>query len=218
MGVAIQVRGPTLPTVSCSPPLSLECTNGTAVGTFMAEVGETNGYPLVVVWTVDGTAYQTNQVPAGGAFTASIVTFTASFVHGEHLVVVSVSNGQTNAATCSTTATVRDTTPPTMVRIVATPNVLWPPNRRMVPVSVSADVADNCDPSPVVRIAQIRSNEPHSPFALDWEITGPRSVNLRAERFGRGKGRIYTIVVECQDVTGNVAHASVDVMVPHDRK
>jgi hypothetical protein len=112
----------------------------------------------------------------------------------------------------------RDTTPPRIVGIVATPNVLWPPNRRMVPVRVHVNAVDNLDPSPVVRITQVTSNEPQNPLAPEWEITGTQSLNLRADRLGKGKGRIYTIVVECKDKDGNVSSASVNVMVPHETK
>lgn len=218
MFIAIkQVHDPT-PMISCSPPVILECADGAAVGTVYADVLDTNGYPLEVVWTVDGTPYQTNQIPAGLLRTASNVTFTSSFALGEHLVEVSASNGQTNAVTCSTTVTVRDTAPPQIARIVATPSVLWPPNRRMVPVSITVDAVDNCDPSPVVRITEVTSNEPEEPYAPDWEIAGPLSVNLRAHRLGKGAGRIYTIVVRCEDASGNFAFGSVAVTVRHDIK
>ncbi|MDQ3623880.1 MAG: hypothetical protein M3463_15555 [Verrucomicrobiota bacterium] len=50
--------------------------------------------------------------------------------------------------------------------------------------------------------------------APDWEITGPLTVDLRAERSGGGRGRIYTITVECQDEAGNAATSTVDVTVP----
>ena len=59
---------------------------------------------------------------------------------------------------------------------------------------------------------------PHGGFEPDWQITGPLSLNLKAERFGRKGGRTYTIVVECEDRDGNIALASVDVVVPHDRR
>ena len=204
------------PTVFCSPPLTLECSNSEAVGTIQAEVQDTNGNPLQVVWTVDGTASQTNNIPSGGTITASNVTFTANFELGGHVVVVSASNGQTDPITCSTTVTVRDTTPPQIMRIVANPNVLWPSNHRMVPVNLMVEAIDNCDPSPVSKIINVRSNEPENPSAPDWEITGARSLNLRAERLGKGRGRVYTIVVQCKDLSGNVSTASVDVTVPHD--
>jgi hypothetical protein len=78
------------------------------------------------------------------------------------------------------------------------------------------EVADNRDQSPVVKITNVTSNEPQNPHAPDWEITGGKTLNLRAERLGRGKGRVYTVVVQCQDMSGNISTASVDVTVPHD--
>ncbi len=83
-------------------------------------------------------------------------------------------------------------------------------------LSEHSDAVDNCDPSPVVKIIKVISNEPDIPFAPDWEITGAKSLNLRAERLGKGQGRIYTIVVQCKDMSGNVSTASVDVAVPHN--
>jgi len=52
--------------------------------------------------------------------------------------------------------------------------------------------------------------------APDWQITGDLAVNLRAERSGKGTGRIYTITVECNDTSGNTATKTVTVSVPHD--
>ena len=204
------------PTVSCAASLHLECANGAGVGIVHAEVQDTNGNPLQLIWTVDGTAFQTNNIPSGGTTTASNVTFMATFGWGEHVVVASASNGRTDPVTCSTTIEVSDTTQPQITRIAAAPSVLWPPNHRMVPISVMVDAVDNCDPSPVVKIIKVISNEPDIPFAPDWEITGAKSLNLRAERLGKGQGRIYTIVVQCKDMSGNVSTASVDVAVPHN--
>src|SRR5206468_8554337 len=123
----------TPPTVSCSTPLILECTNGAAVGTIQAEVQDANGNPIQVVWTIDGLPSQTNNISSGGATTASNVSFTMNFELGEHVVVVSASNGQTDPVTCSIGVTVNDTMPPRIARIAATPNMLWPPNHRMIP-------------------------------------------------------------------------------------
>jgi len=198
--------------------LILECTNGSAVGTVQSRITDSSGSPVDVIWNVDGIAYQTNHIAAGVAMTGSNVTFTASFGQGQHTVVVSASNGRTTPATCSTTVTVVDTTPPTVTQISVTPKTLWPPDHRMVPVSIFIDVADNCDPLPVAHISGVTSDEGQNRFAPDWEITGPLSLNLRAERLGSKEGRKYTIVVEVKDSSGNAVYTSVDVAVPHDRR
>jgi hypothetical protein len=51
----------------------------------------------------------------------------------------------------------------------------------------------------------------------DWEITGALTVNLRAERSGSGSGRVYTILVEAQDASGNTTRERVTVSVPLSR-
>lgn len=52
-------------------------------------------------------------------------------------------------------------------------------------------------------------------FEPDIEITGPLSVNLRAERAGKSQGRTYTIHVLATDCFGAYPFA-VEVAVPHD--
>lgn len=207
----------TPPSLTCPEPLTLECTNASATATLHVGVSDTNGLALQVIWIVDGTPYQTNNIPSGGTSTVSNVTFAATFGEGEHFVVVSASNGQTTPTSCSTKVTVGDTIPPIVRGVSATPDVLWPPNHRMIPVKVSVDAVDDCDLSPVARILQVMSNEPQAPFAPDWEITGLLSVKLRAERSGAADGRVYTIIVEAKDVSGNASTGLVHVIVPHDR-
>lgn len=203
--------------ISCPQPLILECTNGAAAATLDLTLAYSGSNPILVVWTLDGTPYQTNNLPPSDTITSSNVTFTANFGAGEHTVVISASNGRTAPVSCSTTVTVSDTLSPTVSAISATPDLLWPPNHRMVPVEVTVIAVDNCDPSAAARITSVTSNEPQNPVAPDWKITGPLSVNLRAERSGRAK-RTYTVVVECEDASGNVSRVSVDVVVPHDQR
>jgi len=96
----------------------------------------------------------------------------------------------------------------------ADPHVLWPPNHKMVKVIISAVVYDE-DPGPTWRIAAVASTEPESGLAggdpaPDWEILTDHTVNLRAERFGTGEGRTYTVTIEATDASGRT-YASQDV-------
>ena len=113
----------------------------------------------------------------------------------------------------------RDTTPPVITSVTASPNVLSPPNHKMLPVAITVTATDNSGVAPTCAIVSVSSNEPingqgDGDKAPDWQITGPLTVNLRAERSGAGKGRIYTVTVACEDGSGNTSTAVVNVAVP----
>ncbi len=119
---------------------------------------------------------------------------------------------------------VEDTVPPTINSVSASPDVLWPPNHKMVDVTVTVDCEDICNPEPDCWIVGVTSNElingpGDGNTEPDWELFDdePLVVLLRAERAGGGTGRIYTIHIECMDASGNIAEAIVDVIVPHDQ-
>jgi hypothetical protein len=106
--------------------------------------------------------------------------------------------------------------PPVIHNLSATPSVLRPPNRKMVPVTVSVDATDDFA-LVSSEILAVTSNERSSPGIRgpDWEITGPLSVDLRADRRGQGHGRVYTITVQCEDDGGNRTTGDVTVTVPN---
>ncbi len=117
-------------------------------------------------------------------------------------------------------ATIDDTTPPTILSIEATPEMLWPPNLKMVSVDVTVEAEDICDPMLANEIVSVESSEPvevnPGDPSPDWVITDALSVDLRAQRLGRRMERTYTITVESTDASGNAATATVVVVVPHD--
>ncbi len=108
---------------------------------------------------------------------------------------------------------------PTISGASATPHILWPPNHKMVPVTVDFTVADYCDPSPVCSLS-ISSNEGagggSGHTSPDWQILNAHEVELRAERAGRGDGRIYTITIDCKDSLNLSDTSTVTVSVPHN--
>ena len=137
-------------------------------------------------------------------------------------VTLTVTDEESASASCSATVTVQDTTPPVINNLSTEPDTLWPPNHKMKPVIVTADVSDYCDADPVCKITSVSSNEPvngtgDGDTAPDWVITGNLTVDLRAERSGLGDGRVYTITVECTDETGNTSTSDLTVTVPHDK-
>ena len=113
-------------------------------------------------------------------------------------------------------ATVRHVRAPAITQITATPSILWPPNNKPVPVSVAVLVSDDSDPAPACRITDVTSNEPVGENA--WQITGPLALDLRAQRFGQGSGRIYALTVTCTNSSELSSAATVTVTVPHDQR
>jgi uncharacterized repeat protein (TIGR01451 family) len=124
-----------------------------------------------------------------------------------------------NSATVATTAS---NPPPTITAATVDPSVLWPPNHRMVNVTVSYDVIDNCPLPPGSCVLSVTSNEPvngkgDGDTSPDWIVLDDHHLLLRAERAGNGNGRIYTITITCTDSGGNASTEEVEVTVPHDR-
>ena len=95
--------------------------------------------------------------------------------------------------------------------------VLWPPDHKMVPVTVNYDVTDNC--GAVTTELTVTSNElddgsGDGDTERDWEILDAHHLRLRAERSGTGNGRIYTITITATDSAGGSSSRAVTVTVP----
>jgi uncharacterized repeat protein (TIGR03803 family) len=121
--------------------------------------------------------------------------------------------------TCNFLVAVRDCEPPVIHSITANPASLWPPNRKMQPVTLRVSASDNCRVARS-KIISVTSNEAGSNHgnlrtASDWEITGDLAVNLRAQPSHDRAARIYTVTVECADAAGNQSTAVVRITVQH---
>jgi hypothetical protein len=124
------------------------------------------------------------------------------------------------ASEASARVKIVDTTPPVITSVTATPNVLWPPNHKMVPVTVNAVATDLCGGA-TCQVVGVTATEPingqgDGSTMPDWQIIGPGTVNLRAERSGNRSDRVYTLTVQCTDGSGNRATSTTTVTVPHN--
>jgi hypothetical protein len=140
---------------------------------------------------------------------------------GNTTVTLTVTDSHGAMSSCTAIVTVVDETPPSITNVSATPSVLWPPNHRMVDVTVKYDATDNC--GPVTCALSVSSNEPidglgDGDTAPDWEVVDAHHVRLRAERSGTANGRVYSITITCSDGTGNTTVKRVTVSVPHDQR
>lgn len=199
----VTVVDQTPPSMTCPAPQTLECTGPKgAVLSFSATAWDncSSGLTPSCTW------------PSGSTFPLgnnSSNTCTAI-------------DGAGNQSTCSFPVNVVDTTPPAITSVVASPQVLWPPNHQMVPVQVTLFASDRCDAAPACRVVSVSSNEPVEGLgdghtSPDWEVTGNLAVKLRAERSGKGSGRVYTITAMCTDASGNSSTQTTTVTVPHDQ-
>lgn len=189
-----------------TPPVAL-CQDVTvaANGTCMGIASINNGS-----YDPDGDTITLDQSPPG------------PYNLGTTHVTLTVTDSYGLSSSCIGTVTVADTTPPTIGKITANPDVLWPPNHKMTPVNVKVSTFDNCDPSPSCKIVSVSSNEPVNGLgdgdtAPDWFINGNLAPKLRAERSGKGSGRIYTLNIGCMDASGNSSSKTAMVTVPKDQ-
>ena len=153
--------------------------------------------------TIDGTLPVACSPASGSAFALGLTLVTCS---------ATSSRGLTTTGTF--TVTVVDTAGPGIISITATPNSLWPVNKRMIDIAVTVQAEDGGTALPTARIVAVLVNE--AVPAGDWTITGDLTARLRADRNGQEKPRVYTLVVEVSDAAGNVSTATIDVVVPHD--
>jgi pimeloyl-ACP methyl ester carboxylesterase len=191
------------PTSNPGPGETVACTSAAGAQVQLDGSGSSDpaGLPLSFLWT-------------GPFGQASGEVVSVKLPIGSNTVTLTVSDGQGGTASASTVIVVAALTSPAIGQISAQPSSLWPPNHKMVPVTVSVNATDACDATPNCTITSVTANEP---ITGDFAITGPLAVDLRATRLGSGSGRIYTLGVTCVDAFANSAASSVNVIVPHDQ-
>jgi hypothetical protein len=103
--------------------------------------------------------------------------------------------------------------PPECSNVTAAPDMLWPPNHRRVPVSLSG-ATDPDGNQVILTVTGVTQDEPtrRSPDAT----LGPASdqLTLRATRSGRGDGRVYRIAFNATDGRGGECSGTTTVGVP----
>ncbi|MEA2165885.1 MAG: hypothetical protein QOK37_4012 [Thermoanaerobaculia bacterium] len=211
-------------TVNCTATAS----TGTTSGSFTVTVVDTTPPALTLPATI------TVEATGPGGVAVSYSATSSDLVDGSRPVTCDHASGSTfplgtttvqctatdthnNTAHGSFTVIVRDTTPPTIVSLTASPSNLWPPNHTMTNVTLSVVATDLVDPAPVSHIVSVTSSQPDNgtgdgDTANDIVITGPLTLQLRAER-SQGVDRVYTITIATTDFSGNTAYKTVNVTV-----
>ena len=100
---------------------------------------------------------------------------------------------------------------------------LWPPNHKLRTITLSGATDPDGDPV-AITITGVTQDEPVNGKAdgntSPDVVAGPNAgqVKLRAERSGRGDGRLYSIAYVAKDPSGASCSGIVTVTVPHDRR
>jgi len=116
-------------------------------------------------------------------------------------------------------------TPPVVDNVVPSVKCIWPPNSKFVDVTFSG-YSDPDGDEVSFTITAIKSDEPTATIkgaggsvthVPDADGVGTDTASLRAERSGKGNGRVYTIYFTCDDGHDGLTNGSVKICVPHDQ-
>jgi hypothetical protein len=174
---------------------------------------------LTFTWTQTGGTV----VALAGANTAT-PSLTTPFVSpgGEVLTFqVMVSDDFGGADVDTVLVNVQNANDPPLVS-AAQPTIacLWPPDHKLVSVGITGVSDPNSNAT--ITITSVTQDEPTNGLgdgdtAVDAVINADGTVLLRAERSGKGDGRVYHVHFTASDLEGS-ASGVVTVCVPHNRK
>lgn len=99
------------------------------------------------------------------------------------------------------------------------PNILWPPNHKLVTIHASISAQDDNYPNPVVQLVSITANETlDSGDVIAQYGTAAQTFQVKSERKGTNKaGRVYTVTYSATNSCGNSTTTSETIVVPHDQ-
>jgi photosystem II stability/assembly factor-like uncharacterized protein len=192
--------------VCCGGACMLSCPANITVANDPGLCGAVVNFPTP---TFTGNCGVVTANPASGSF----------FPVGTTTVVVTGQRLDGTSTTCSFTVKVNDTESPVVSAATVDKPSLAPPNHQMETVTVNYTATDNCG---VTCTLSVTSNEPinglgDGDVSPDWVVVDAHHVLLRAERSGKGNGRIYTITVTCKDAANNTVVKTVTVQVPKNQ-
>lgn len=200
----------TVPVADAGADRTIEATGPSTFVTLAGSGTDADGdSPLTYSWS-DGSTGATQNVDLGV---------------GTHIFTLTVTDPQGASHSDDVTITIVDTTDPELGFDVEKTE-LWSPNHKMHLVVSGISISDIADPNPALNVT-VTSDESQNGrgdgnTGSDWNVIdngdGTFDVEVRAERDGRGDGRIYTITMSGSDASGNSIEESVEVTVPKSQK
>jgi hypothetical protein len=149
------------------------------------------------------------------------------FPPGEYIVQFTAIDEAGNQSSCRSNLFVNDSNPPDL-QVTLTPDVLWPPDHRMVDIHADVSLRDGCVLPGDLHwlLLSVSCNQPadgagDGSAAPDIQdavaYSADTDFRLRAERTGAGDDRRYRIVYYGTDLNYDV-YDTVYVTVPHDQR
>lgn len=218
---------PTGSSVTCAPAsgslfpvgtTTVTCTSGALSGSFLVHVVDTAAPELSLPGDIVSTDPVVNYTATASDLVDGSVAVTCSpasgstFAAGTTAVNCSASDANGNTATGSFNVTVQQTTA-REITVTATPDQIWPPDKKFVSVTVTVATSDNSAFTASIASVASNENDPEDRTTPDWVITGPLTVDLRAEKGEQASERIYTITVSVTDADNVTHQKTVNVSV-----
>lgn len=222
--VFIELNHPPSARITTSSPI--ECTGPEGAAVLLDASGSTD--PDSTPGSNDDIlSYEWTLGPGpGGPSLGTGVLLSVPLPIGPHAILLRVTDSHGETDSIEVLVVIRDSSPPAII-VTTDHATLWPPNHRLVPVRLTLQAVDRCDPSPAVHLVSATSSEPDdSPGDGDGRTTvdvvgadvgaPDTEVFLRAERSAGGFGRSYELMFAATDASGNQASAVSLTSVPRD--
>lgn len=214
-------------TITWTATITVVDTRGPAVSacaaprTVLTQVGAPTALPSLTadVSASDFSTFTVTQLPAAG----TVYTIAAGQISLTVPVTLTLTDNSSahNTSTCVSSVTFSAASTPVCGNAVASPSALWPPNHRLVPVTVNG--VTNADGARVaIAVTGIFQDEPtqgrgDGDTAIDGFILPGGGAQVRAERSGRGDGRVYYLSFTATSTAGAFCTGTVKTSVPHDQ-
>lgn len=185
------------PIVNAGPDQTIECAGPSGASVTLNGFGSSDpdGDDLIYTWTWNsGSATGINPV--------------VTLPLGTTIITLTVSDGEKSTAN-TVSITVRDTAPPA-VAVTASPDHIWPPNRKMWDITIGGGASDSCSISSVT-FKVTDEYGVFQPTITDFNT----NIQLQADIDPKDNDRVrqYTIVATATDAGGNQATATTYVYV-----
>jgi hypothetical protein len=217
MSVTVNLAGNVVnqpPTADAGAGQNVECTQAAGTSIHLDGRGSTDPDSNITLynWFAGGRTGQN----VGTAATA-----TTKQALGSKTYVLRVIDADGQADEDTTVVNVVDTTPPVLSCSVATPvlTVTASTNHNLVNVGLAATAVDQCEGALPVTVRVFgdeddQQNTGDGIFSPDAKNIAVGSLRLRDERNGTGDGRVYLIVPQASDSSGNRGFNCCTVTVP----